>query len=494
MLAAAGRPGWGQRDRPCRGRGLENHRMTSASAPPPARPPRATLPADPAGEPPASQSVFQLAWPLMVSFVMRSLFNLVDTFFAATVGDAAVAAIGMTIPLEMAFVAVWVGSSNALTSLLGRSFGERAGERVEQLKRAGYALVAVLGPMFVGIGLAVWWLGPRLGLEPELGHNFGIYAGVLIGGTGLTGFWSIVPDSVVKAHHDTRSTMVAGILSNLANLALNTLFVFGFGWGISGIALSTVLGRLAGLSYALARARALERRRVAAWSGSAVPGRERRPLLRIAVLAVPSALGTLLVGTETAVANALLAQLPDEVAAVAAFGIYYRFVYLGLMPMIATSVALLPFVARHYGARNFGVIRRGLRQALGGGLAVVALVVAPLFWLGAEPIVQLLTEAERAHAYAVWALRFVPVACAAAYPFFVYRPLFEGIGRFVPGLVVAALRHVALAVPLALAGMRLAPAAGLSAFAGVLVGLAAAAALASLVFALWSRRLQLGDG
>ena len=45
-------------------------------------------------------------------------------------------------------------------------------------------------------------------------------SGVL--GVATCGFWSILPDSIIKAHHDTTSTMVAGIISGVANLVLNT--------------------------------------------------------------------------------------------------------------------------------------------------------------------------------------------------------------------------------------------------------------------------------
>ena len=76
-------------------------------------------------------------------------------------------------------------------------------------------------------------------------------------------FWSIIPDSIVKAHHDTRSTMWAGIWSNVINVVLNTIFTFVFHWGIFGIALSTVVGRFGGLVYAQRRARAHEAAREA---------------------------------------------------------------------------------------------------------------------------------------------------------------------------------------------------------------------------------------
>jgi Na+-driven multidrug efflux pump len=43
-------------------------------------------------------TILRMAAPLVVSFWMRSLFAVVDTFYAGTIGDTAVAAIGLTLP------------------------------------------------------------------------------------------------------------------------------------------------------------------------------------------------------------------------------------------------------------------------------------------------------------------------------------------------------------------------------------------------------------
>ena len=191
----------------------------------------------------------------MVSFVMRSAFTFVDTIYAAILGDAAVAAIGLTFTFEFVMVAFWIGLSTGLTSVLSRSIGAREGKKIEQYLSAAWRLVWFVSPMFLFAGIAIWIVTPRLDewfpgiqLDTETLQAFRIYGTVLIGGSAFTQFWSVIPDSIVKAHQDTRSTMWAGIWSNVANLALNPLFLFVFSWGIFGIAFSTVIGRIAGLS------------------------------------------------------------------------------------------------------------------------------------------------------------------------------------------------------------------------------------------------------
>src|SRR6185436_12607569 len=214
-------------------------------------------------------SILRMSAPLVVSFWMRSLFTFVDTAFAATLGDAAVAAVALTIPFEFLMIACWVGVSTGLTSHLSQAMGARQGARIEQLLKAARTVVWILVPIFAAIGVGSWFWAPYMGLPPDVARMFGLYCLVLIGGSAFTSFWSIVPDSIVKAHHDTRSTMWAGIISEVIGIALNTLFMFVFRLGIFGIALSDVLGKIGGFAYANRQAGRLEDARRAADRGAA---------------------------------------------------------------------------------------------------------------------------------------------------------------------------------------------------------------------------------
>ncbi|NIL99694.1 MAG: hypothetical protein GTN89_01760, partial [Acidobacteria bacterium] len=75
-------------------------------------------------------SVLRMAAPLVVSFWMRAAVTFVDTIYASLLGDAAVAAIGLAVPLEFLMIAVWVGLSTGLTSGLSRAMGERQGAKI----------------------------------------------------------------------------------------------------------------------------------------------------------------------------------------------------------------------------------------------------------------------------------------------------------------------------------------------------------------------------
>jgi Na+-driven multidrug efflux pump len=423
--------------------------------------------------------------PLVVSFWMRALFSFVDTYYASFLGDASVAAIGLSYPFELVMIAVWVGMSTGLTSTFSRAMGAREETKLRQYLDATWRLVLLCTPAFTAVGACCWVFSRRIAPDAEVAREFAIFGTTLIAGSAFTMFWSVIPDSIVKAHGDTRATMWAGIWSNVLNVVFNTIFTFVFHWGIFGIAFSTVLGRLGGLVYALRKAAAHERARKQRGEPS-IPGRDVRPYRAIFALAVPGALSYVLMAGETGVVNALLARVAHAKEALAAYAVYYRVFSFVVMPAIAASVAMLPFAARRFGARDVSGVRAGLRQAHAAGAVYIA-IAAPLLFLTAEALARQLTASPTTFAILVPALRWIPVAAIVAMPFFLCRPVFEGLGRGRPGLILSVLRYVLLAAPAAWWGLRAAEARGISPVLGVAAGVTLASIVSSAAMLLWTR-------
>lgn len=434
---------------------------------------------------PPTPGLLQMTRPLVVSFWMRSLFSFVDAYYAAFISDAAVAAIGLSFPFEFMMIAVWVGLSTGLTSNLSRAMGAREEAKIHQYLRATLRLVLLCVPLFCLVGAGCWAFAGRLSPGPDVARAFAIYGTTLVGGSAFTLFWSVLPDSIVKAHGDTRTTMWAGIWSNLINVVLNTVFTFVFHWGVFGIAFSTVLGRFGGLAYALRKASLHERERKALGERQ-VPGRDAHPYRSLFGLAVPAALSYILMASETGVVNWLLKGLSHGKEALAAYAIYYRVFQFVLMPAIAASVAMLPFAARRFGERDVDSVRDGLRQAQATALGYLA-VAAPLLYFGAPLVAHQFSESAVTRAFLVPAMRWIPAIVLISVPFFLCRPVFEAMGRGRPGLAMAVVRYVVLAAPLAWTGLQLAPALGVNGVLGLIFGLGVASAASSAAFYAWTR-------
>jgi len=441
-----------------------------------------------------TKSLISLALPMVISFTFRFLFTLVDTIYAAAIKadePEAVAAIGLFLPIQTIFIALWVGLSAGFTASISQAFGRRDEARVQSLKGAMIKINLALVPILMPLAAILWFVVPHLpDLGPGLKDSFRTYTTVLLVGMPIAGFLSIYPDSIVKAHHDTISTMKAGLFSSVTNVVLNTVFVFVFHWGLLGIAIATVLSRYPSFFYALYRARVLEAERLAdlaTWDQG--PREWPRPLRSILTLAGPGGFTYLLMFFEEAVVMWLLKGLEHNTVAIAAYGVYARLLSLVTMPAIATSVAVLPFVARLVPEGRAGEVLRDLRRGLLGAIGLSLCIVVPVGWIFAEPIATFLVPEKMTEGggAAINFLFLLPLAAMAAVPFLVLRPVFEALHRPRLGVWITMAKSLALSIPILTAGRYLAPAVGLDPLLGILLGMAVATGLASALVIFASR-------
>ncbi len=432
----------------------------------------------------------------MISFTFRFLFSFVDLAYAGLLGRDEVAAIAYYIPFNAVYIAVWVGLSAGFTASLSAAFGHRDETRIRALKGSLLKILRRLVPSLALVGASLYFVVPHLGLEKGLADAFRIYGMTLLIGLPLTGFWSIYPDSVVKAHHDTRSTMIAGLLASVTNVLLNTLFVFAFGLGIFGIALATVLSRGVSLAYASHRCRTLENDRLSRDFDRGDQGPWPSPMRTILGLSVPASLTYALTAAEGTLINKVLTGMPDSTLAIASYGVYYQLLMLSLMPAIATSVAVLPYLGRFVPEGRHELIRQDLRKTMGMVAAIALLLTIPAGWFFARPLAEFFlaqgdSEVLELGPSSLQVLLFLPFASLAALPFLFMRPVFEALHQPRLGIKMSICRFVLFSLPLLVAGRYLAEPLGISPITGMVCGLILASAMASaLTWHLASRSLR----
>ncbi len=449
---------------------------------------------------PKSKGIIALTGPLIISFWLRSAFGWVDPFFAANltdelgnlIGDPSMAAIGLTLPFEFMMIACWVGTSNGLTSRLAKAIAAGENAQLEQLKKAARQITWALNGLFLCLAGSIWWLSPKLGLDPAVATQFQIYATVVVAGTAFTSFWSILPDSLVKAHQDTKTTMWAGILSSSLNVLLNTIFTFVLGMGIFGIAFSTVLGRLAGLAYAGMRARQHEVARLATQVSDENPNiKLEKPIWGILSIAIPSGLGYVLLAIESQLVNWMLVRMPDSTSQLAAWSIFDRTTRFLAMPLIAASVAMLPLVARRSGAKDIAGIKIEISTSMRFAIAYVVFFVWPAAVFFAPTIAHWLTAEAATESAAVSAMRLIPIFVFAMIPVMILRAVFDGFQRPRPALFIALVRTFGLVGPLVWIGIKVATERGMEPTLGAAIGLTVGVAGASLCTVLCVRQLKI---
>ncbi len=203
---------------------------------------------------PLGRAIFLLAVPMVVEMAMESIFAVVDVFFVARVGAAAVASVGLTESLMIVIYTLAFGLSIGATATVSRRIGEKdadaAGRAAVQVILLGTLISGVLG--LVGAVFAPQLLA-LMGADAEVIAVGSGYARWMLGGSG-TAFLLFVVNAVFRGAGDPAVAMRILIVANSINIVLDPVLIFGLGpfpeLGVTGAAIATTIGRGIGLLMA----------------------------------------------------------------------------------------------------------------------------------------------------------------------------------------------------------------------------------------------------
>ncbi len=193
------------------------------------------------------KAIFLLAVPMILEMSMESIFALVDILYVSQVSTNAVATIGLTESVITLVYALAVGLSMAATAIVARRIGEKDAEGARrvtvQVIFLGIfvsSIVSVLGVLFPKEILGL------MGGEQDLIDEGYRYTQILFGGN-FTIVLLFLINAVYRGAGNAAMAMWTLILSNVINIILDPIFIFGWGpvpeYGVTGAAIATTIGR-----------------------------------------------------------------------------------------------------------------------------------------------------------------------------------------------------------------------------------------------------------
>ena len=217
-------------------------------------------PEDGAETPSQHREVLRLALPAFLALVAEPLFLLTDSAIVGHLGTPQLAGLGVASAMLLTAANVFVFLAYGTTAVVARQLG--AGNR-------GGAIAAGIDGTWLAVGLGTVTAvvvavlaGPIcrvFGASPEaLGHAVTY---LRISAISIPAMLVVLATTgVLRGLQDTRTPLAASALGFTSNIVLNLLFVYGFGWGIAGSALGTVIAQT-GMAAALVAVLLREARR-----------------------------------------------------------------------------------------------------------------------------------------------------------------------------------------------------------------------------------------
>lgn len=190
----------------------------------------------------------QYAIPAIIAMTASSLYNMADSIFIGHgVGPLAISGLALTFPLMNLAAAfgslVGVGASTLVSVKLGQKDYDGANNVLGNV----LILNIVLGIAFTLIFL--WFLDPILyffGASENTISYARDYMQIILLGNVVTHMY-LGLNAVLRSSGYPQMAMYATLASVVINCVLNPLFIFGFGWGIRGSAIATVISQVLSL-------------------------------------------------------------------------------------------------------------------------------------------------------------------------------------------------------------------------------------------------------
>ncbi|WP_208559234.1 MATE family efflux transporter [Marinilactibacillus kalidii] len=399
------------------------------------------------GTMPMNRLVLNLSLPMIISMLVQSLYNVVDSMFVAQISEEALAALSLAYPIQMLMIAIQVGSGVGMNAELSRRLGEDRRDMASETASNGVFLGFVHYAVFLLLGLTL--VRPFFEAQTDNPQiiQYGIEYTTIITVFSIGKFMQFVYERTLQATGRTFYTMITQGTGAILNIALDPILIFGlFGvpaMGVYGAAIATVAAQIISALMAFG---------FNAKFNDDVDMKYRgfRPnwsvIKRIYAIGIPSMIMTSITSLVTFFLNNILLQFTPTATAV--YGVYIRLQGFAFMPVFGLNNGMIPIVSFNYGARNKKRMILAIKICLIYAMSMM-LIGTILFQAFPEQLLALFNASEEMTAIGVSALRTISISFVLAGFSIIMGTVFQALGNGMLSLWVNVIRQLIVLVPAA---------------------------------------------
>lgn len=399
------------------------------------------------GTMPINQLLLKMAIPMVISMLVQSIYNIVDSIFVAQISEEALTAVSLAFPVQNILIAFGVGIGVGSSALLSRFLGENNRDRVGSVAIHGVVIAAVTYLVFAVLGLLFTDFYARSQGQTELVTQYTkdyLYI-VTIFSAGI--FFQTLAEKLLQATSLTKYTMITQITGAVTNLILDPIFIFGlFGLprlGVKGAALATVIGQMCGAAVGFYFNKTKNHdikfsSRRFRFHGDIVK--------QIFWIGLPTIVMNTIGSIVVFLINTILK--PFGSSAIAAYGVMFKFQSFAFLPVFGISNALTTIVSYNYGARKKERIKESIGLSIKSSFVLMIIAVV-LMWAIPKQLLALFNATDQMIEIGVPMMRIVSLSYLAAVPAIVaVGGVFQSIGNWQIAILQSFLRQFIILIPI----------------------------------------------
>lgn len=397
--------------------------------------------------------VISMSLPMVISMAVNSLYNIVDSYFVASISEDAMTALSLVYPIQSLMTAIAVGFGVGINAKIAFCLGANDKKTANQAASTGLLLSIIHGIMLMGVCLAAmpWFLSlytdnqAILDMALAYANRAFLFSVIIMAG--------ICIEKVFQAVGRMKETMACMLVGFVANIVLDPLLIFGIGpfpeWGIAGAAYATGIGQtltlLAYIIFMIVKPIPVSFSR----KNLAFP---KELMSSLYLVGVPATLNMALPSVLISALNGIVAVFSDKYILV--LGAYFKlqtFIYLSASGVIQ---GIRPIISYNYGAGEKKRVQSVFRTSLGINAIVMAVGMALSMFIPGQ-LIGIFTSSQETIAIGVQALRIISIGFIFSAVSVTCCGVLEALGRGMPSLVVSLLRYIVIIIPVAFALSRI---------------------------------------
>ncbi len=395
---------------------------------------------------PIPKLLFSMSVPMMLSMIVQSIYNIVDSMFVAHINENALTALSLVFPFQMFMIGISVGTGVCVNALLSRSLGENNQKNSNLAAKNGIFLAVVFSIVFAIVGIL---FGKQFILaqtsDPQIVKYSLEYLNVITIFSFGT-FMQMMFERLLQATGKTVLSMITQIFGAVTNLILDPIMIFGLlgfpALGVKGAAIATVIGQsLAGLLALYFNIKKNDDINISLKGFKP----DFRIIKTIFSVGFPSILMQTIGSFLTYFINKFLISFTPT--AVSVYGIYFRLQSFVFMPVFGLNNGMVPIIAYNYGARNKKRILDTIKLSIITAVLIMLTGLAIFQTIPAQ-LLALFDASEEMLAIGVPALRIISLSFIFAGFSIICGSVFQALGNGFLSLIISITRQLIFILPL----------------------------------------------
>ena len=391
--------------------------------------------------------LMKMGIPMVISMLVNSLYNIVDSIFVAWISEDAMTALSLVYPIQNLVNAICIGFSVGVNAVIARKLGEGEKEKADLAATQGTLLSFLHGLLLNIICILIMPRFLSMFTDDERLIRYGLqYSNIIFCYAAVIAL-CLSFEKLFQAVGRMTVSMLCMLVGCITNIILDPLMIFGIGpfprMGIQGAALATGTGQVLTLIAYLLVYRFSPINVKLSLRYIKPEGRICRDMYSVGIAATLNlALPSLLISA----LNGILA--PFSQLYVLVLGVYYKLQSLLYQTANGLVQGMRPLIAYNYGAKEYKRVRTIYRTALICIVLIMA-VGTVLCLLLPQQLMGLFTENADTRRAGGDALRIICFGFVPSVISVVSAGALEGLGKGMPSFLISLLRYTAVIIPAA---------------------------------------------